>query len=359
MLGYIFFFIAALFYIGFAMFTSSRPNMSGDAAMGYGLGLVFFGLGFAASSLLLTIVILIKGGFSWLSPDSGLRTAITLLSWLFVVLTLFFCATFKWEWHTDTVYPSFLHWLAVGHGQVWIPLLWLSACLLSLNTSWQSTVPLTVFKTSFWIGFGICTLYSGGLLVGYLKDSARKQEAEIASRMEDENRWHQNNLNKIAAHKPEDPLVDILVFTSRFQPDDIKQAALAKIKAHPDWEVKLLELLQNEYYYREVYSFLDGNQVTHPEQFAAPLNQSILRMAASIQADIKDSNNLQHWSFDMYGIDRLLWAIDEQFSNQGVDYYPSIVKLKQALNTTPPERFKGVHFTIADVVDDWLRTNKK
>jgi hypothetical protein len=359
MLGYIFFFITALFYIGLAMLTSSKPSFSGDAGMGYGLALVFLGIGFAISSLILSIVLIAKGGFNWISHETSIRTAVVLLSWLFIVITTFFCAEFKWEWLTDTLYPQFLHWLAVRQGQVWIPLFWLFVCFLSLNTGWQASIPSNVFKIPFWVGLSICTVYCGGLLVGYLRDSARSQAMEIASQIEQENRWHQQNLDQIAAHKPEDPLVNILVFSSRYQPEDIKQAALAKIKAHPDWEEKLLELLQNEYYYREVYYFLDGNQVTHPEQFAEPLNQSIAWLADMIQADIKDSNNLQNWSYDMYGIDRFLRAIDEQFLNQPVNFYPNIIKLKKALQTTPPERFKGVHFTVSDVVEDWLKKHKK
>ncbi|QHT66445.1 hypothetical protein GXP67_07125 [Rhodocytophaga rosea] len=359
MLGYIFLFITALFYVGLAMLTSSRPSMAGDAGMGYGLVLVLLGIGFAVNSLILTLVITARGGFNWIFHDTSLRTAIVLLFWLFISITIFSCAVFKWEWHTDTTYPQFLHWLAIGHGQLWIPLLWLTVCFFSLNTGLQSTVPASTFKIPFWVGFSICTVFSGGLLVGYLRDSAKAQAAEIASRMEQEDRWHQENLNQIAAYKPEDPLINILGFSGRYQPEDIKKAALAKIKAHPDWETKLLELLKNEYYYREVYTFLDGNMVDHPEQFAEPLNQNIVWMATSIKDDIKNSNNLQHWSFDNYNIERLLRAIDDQFMNKGVDFYPTVVKLSQALKTTPPEQFKGVHFTVADVVESWLKRHKK
>ncbi len=128
---------------------------------------------------------------------------------------------------------------------------------------------------------------------------------------------------------------------------------------HPNWEAELLDLLNDKRLYREVYYFLDGNAVTHPEQFAQPLNQSILWLAETIKTDITDSNNLQHWSFDSYQIDNLLRAIDEQFLNKGVDFYPNVVKLKQALQTPPPERFKDVRFTITGVVDSWLKKQKR
>jgi len=118
-------------------------------------------------------------------------------------------------------------------------------------------------------------------------------------------------------------------------------------------------LLKDERAYADVYYFLDGNRVEHPEQFAAPLSQSIVWLSAAIKADIKNSNNLQNWTFDSYKIDRLLGAIDDQFMNQRVDFYPYMVSLKQALITGLPDRFKDIHFTATDGVDEWMRKHKK
>ena len=108
-----------------------------------------------------------------------------------------------------------------------------------------------------------------------------------------------------------------------------------------------------------MYYFLDGNQLDNPQLFAEPLNQSIVWMAETIEADIKTSNNLPSWSYNMYGIDHLLSAIDYQFLGKAVNFYPSVLTLKQALCTTPPERFKGVSFTVTKVVDKWLKKHKK
>jgi len=309
--------------------------------------------------LILTIIIRSKGGFNWVSQEAATCTALVFLGWLFISITVFFCTIFHWEWQEETLYPQFLRWMAIYQGQLWIPLPWLAACFLSLNPSWQSTLSLDLFKIPFWVGLGMSALFSGGLLVGYIRDSAQQAEAKIASQIDQQDRQHQINLSEIAASKPEDSILGLLVFTTRFHDDDVRQAALAKIKAHPDWEAKLLELLANTYYYREVYSFLGSNLVDHPEAFAQPLNLSITLLSANIKADIEGSNNLQDWSFDSYGIGHLLKAIDDQFQNQGVDFYPSIIKLKQALNTPPPERFKGIRFTITAEVDRRLVEHKK
>jgi hypothetical protein len=358
MLGYFFAVLTTIFFIGLTLFSTSKPSLVGDDAMGYGLALFFWGAGFALTSLILTIMLNVRGGFDWVAQE-GTRTLLVLLAWLVVALTTFFCAVFKWEWSNDTLYPAFLHGVAIRRGQFWIPLFWLVPCLLSLHPAGPSLVPLTVFKGSFWVGMGLSAVFVGGLLVGYVRESVRSAEAETARQAEEQDQRHRQDLETIAAQKVDDPIVILLGYSSRYQPDDIKQAALVKIKAHPNWEAEMIALLQNEWRYREVYYFLDGNSVDHPEQFTGPLNQSIGVLSASIQTDIKDSNNLQHWTFDSYGIDRLLRALDEQFLNRGVDFYPAVVKLQQALNTPKPERFKDVRFSITGTVDQWLARHKK
>lgn len=342
-----------------AVFNSSNPNLNGNNSMGYGLMLFFLAIGFAISSLILTVLIRSKGGFDWVSSETGIRTTLVFMACLLVALTTFFCLIFKWEWHDNTMYPQFLHWLAVGYGQLWIPLMWLVACFLSINPNWQSSVPLQALKIPFWVGLSVSVLFSGGLLVGYVRDSARSAETEMATRIDDEKRWHQQHLDQIAAHKAEDSILGLLAFSTPYQADDVRQAALDKIKAHPDWEAQLLELLTNKYYYREVYSFLGSNPVAHPEAFIQPLNQSIVQLSTDIKTYIKEGDNLQDWSFDSYGITYLLRAISGQFGGQIVTFYPNVIKLKQALNTPPSERDKGIRFPETAQVERWLAEHKK
>ena len=232
----------------------------------------------------------------------------------------------------------------MGYGQLWVPLLWLMACLLSLNPDWRSTLPFQVFNIPFWVGLSISTLYSGGLLVGYVRESIQQAQARVDRQLADEKRWHQIRLNEVTAHKPGDPIITLLGYSGRYQDGDVRRAALVKIKAYPNWEAELLDLLTYKRGDREVYNFLDGNLVDHPKQFVEPLKQSMLRLSASITADIKDSNNLQSWSFEMYGVDQLLRAIDDQFPGQRHEFYPDVVRLQQALSTPPPDRFQRYSF---------------
>jgi hypothetical protein len=362
MLGYIFFVITLLFYSGLALFTLfESPSPGGDRAMAYGLGMIFLNLGFAVSSLALTITLLAKGNFHWITTDASTRNTIVLMAWLCLVVTTFFCTLFKEEWHSDdNTYPQFLHVLALWNGQIWIPLLWLTACFLSLNTNWQASFSPILIKGSFFTGLFISVIYAGGLMLGYVRDSARQAAVKAAAEKQRDDQWHQQTLDFIASQKPEDPIINLLVHSNQVQEADVRQAALAKIQAHADAEAEILALLNapNPYAQREVYYFLDGNKVIRSHEFAESLNKSISVMAASIRTDIKDSNNLQSWSFDSYGISQLLRAIDEQFQGQGIDFRPNIHKLSQALRTTPPDRFKDVRFSITYAVDAWLSQHK-
>ena len=358
-MAYVLFCLTILCYLGLAFITASKPDVGGgNGAVGYAFALAYWGLALAVSSLALTITLLAKGNFHWLAGSPEARTGLTLLAWLCLVITAFFCAEFKWEWRTEGTYPEFLHWLAVNHGQIWIPLLWLSACFLSLNPGLSLSLPVNAPKGIFYAGLFMTSLYSFGLVVGYLHGSARTANWEMAEAQQRAAIWHQRVLDDIAAHKPTDSIYGLLSQTTQVRPADTQAAAVAMVKSHPNWEADLLALLKNKESYQQVYYFLDGNAVTHPQQFEAPLIQSMVWLADSIKADINSSNNLQDWSFDSYGIDNLLRAIDMQYPAKSSLFYLNVVRIKQALDTPPPKQFRGVRFTATDVVTTWLKQHK-
>lgn len=354
MLGYFFYGLTLLTVIGFSIFNASKPALTGENAMGYGLGLAFFGLAFTISSLILTLSVGWKNGFDWVSNQSFNRNLLVGIGWLSISIVTFACAAFKWEWH-EGEFPKYLHWLAKSNGQTWIPLLMLVPYFFLLNAETRANVSPNVYKIPLIVGFALCSLMVLGLLLGWLRASAQQQAARIEQMSENDKKQHDQHLTFIAEQKPTDALVNLMPLSGRFHDEDVRSAAVAKIKEKPNWEDKLLELLDNEHYHTEVYTFIDGNKVEHPEKFLEPLNRSILRLADDIHKRIKDSNNLQDWHFEHFGIERLFRAIDEQFLNKGMDFRPAVLKLQKALQTTPPERFKDVRFTVTPVVNDWLK----
>ncbi|MBL7818031.1 MAG: hypothetical protein JNL70_23680 [Saprospiraceae bacterium] len=357
MLGYIFYGLTCLVVILFANFSASKPNLAGEGAMAYGLLLVFFGLAFAISSLMLTLYVGGKNGFDWISIHSFNRNILVGLGWLCMAVVVFACGVFKWEWYSES-YPQFLHGLAKINGQVWLPLFMLVPYLFLLNTDIRANVSPNVYKIPLMIGFLLVFTAGMGLLFGWLQSSAKQQTAILESHNEREIAIRNDHLQTIANHKTTDNILYLMSLTGRFHDEDIRAAAVAKVKEKPHWEDQLIELLENKHYYAEAYTFLDGNKVDNPEKFLEPLNRSILFTADEVHHLIKDADDLQEWHFEPFNIDRLLRAIDEQFLNKGMDFRPALLKLQEALQTTPPERFKNVRFKETLLVKDWLKRHK-
>jgi hypothetical protein len=357
MLGYIFYGLTLIITFAFAIFNASKPSLSGENAMGYGLGLAFWGLVFTISSFVLTIIVGRKNGFDWVAVQSGSRILLVAIGWLCVAVAVFACAAFKWEWH-EGEFPNYLHWIAKNNGQLWIPLLMLVPYFFLLDADRKAAITPFVYKLPLILNFMVSVIISLSVLWGYMQVTSKNQKAQIEQHNADEQRLHDEHMKRIVNHKQEDGILNIVVFTGRYHDEDIRTAAVAKIKENPSWEADLIDLINNVDYHTEAYTFIDGNMVDHPELFLTPINNSILRLADEIKGDITDSNNLQDWHFDHYSIDRLLRAIDDQFSNKGQDFRPSLVKLQSALRTSPPERFKGIKFNASKVVDDWLAKHK-
>jgi hypothetical protein len=355
MLGNLLFGVTFLFYIGLVIFNFPKPALAGERAMGYGLGLAFFGLGFVVCSLLLMFFLGSKNVLDWVSTSDVKQNLVLWLGWLSFAAATFFCAAFKWEWHGE--FPMYIRRLSLAQAEIWLPLLMLVPAALLLNMERQAgTAPLFV-KIPMSVGFAISLFISLGLLFGWYKTAEKQQLARIEGAKEQNDKLHNEHLAFITEQKPTDPILNIMALTGRFHDEDVREAAVAKVKSHPNWEAELLELLDNDYYHTEAYTFIDGNNVDHPERFVEPLNRSIRRLAMKIKDQIKDSNNLQDWHFENYGIERLLRAIDEQFSQLGMDFQASVRELRKALDTPKPERFNKVQFNVTPLVDAWLKAH--
>ncbi|MEZ4848897.1 MAG: hypothetical protein R3B93_09845 [Bacteroidia bacterium] len=333
----------------------SEPKTSGEAGMAYGLSIVVLGVGLAVSSLVLTIAIANKNGFDWVA---GPRTLILGIGWACFVAATFSCVVFRWEWHPGD-FPSFLRWFSLAYGQVWIPLLALVPCYVLLNAELRASVSPNLFKIPIIFGFAISALIVSGLLYSWMNASMKKQKAYIEKLEKEDNQRIQEQLSQIADYQPGvDRVTKILRLTGSYQHDSVRFPALAKMKENPDWEAQLIELLDDEHHFMDVYSFISGNKVDHRELFFDPLNRSILRLADRIREDITNANNLQTWTFEWSYLDRLLRGIDTQFSDLSMDFRPAIQQLKEAFDTPRPEQFKNVRFDEEITVKNWLKAHR-
>ena len=351
--GNIFLGLSALSYLLLLFANSNKPAGSGDNVMGYGLAIAFLGLCLAISSLVLLLVLTFKGSFNWVSDAPGLRLLLVLSAWAGFAATVFFSAILKWE-KVDLI-PGMQ--VLAGHAAVWLPLLLLLPCLPLLNEDLRGNTAPLLYKVPLIMAFAVSMLGGLILLRGWFISASASQMAQIEAAQTQNDEMHKRHLEEIATADPQNSIPTLLRFTGRFHDDDVRAAALARIKSNPDWEQKLLELLENEHSYRAVYTFIDDNKPDHPELFAEPLQRSIFRLAEDVRKYIRNDEHPQNWHLEHFDIERLLRGLD-QFENQGIDYRPAVQAVYDALSEPQPAHLKPVRFNVETDLKNWLRRHK-
>jgi hypothetical protein len=357
MLGNILLVFITLALIALIQLTSS-PAPGGDRGVGYAFAMILYGGAFALFSGLLAWYAGKNGLFNWAPLAPHNRNLLIFIGWLAFFFGVAFSAMFRSEWHAGEL-PQVLKWLADAQSAVWLSLLVLVPLAVLINSEKQAAAPELWVKIPFLIGMGICALIGLALLFGWFRASARQSADRIEYQQQRDESIHQQHLADIAAFQPSDPLVNILSLTGRFHDPDVRNAAVEKVKSRPDWEAELIRLLNETEWQSQVYQLIDGNEVPHPELFVEPINRSIRHTAEEIRRRITGANDLQDWHFEHFSIDRVLRAIDEQFSKvPGADFRPAVRELRAALDTPKPERFQKVQFTTTREVDNWLKNNR-
>ncbi len=214
--------------------------------------------------------------------------------------------------------------------------------------SYLLTVPLAVVSA-------FSVLICGSGLVWLMIESARSENKKMATMISDQNRYHAQHLASISACDPMTGMANILCFTSRYHDAEVHDSAVAKMKENPNWQEALVKILESPYHYREVYTFLDYNEVPNKALFLKPLHASILRLAEDIRKEIRTSDNRQHWLLDSYQIGRMLGAVD-RFKGLGVDFLPAVQAVRAALDEPVPSPVK---FDDAPALDSWIKKARK
>lgn len=353
MLGNLLLVLTTLTYIGLAVFNLQKINATGERLMGWGM--IGFGLiaAYVICSLLLTICVASKGGFNWVSSSVSTRNIGVGILWLGMVLGVGFCTMVSTEYHLDQSTGIFrLVSLPVYFGATWLPLLMLIPYAILLNPAWRDSVSPLSYKIPLVVAcvLGILILKAPSLINSLgisvpQKDTAKEIEENISNSI-----------------KGEQSILALLKYS--LEGDRIRQEALSKIRATPNWESELITILEQtgEYGHHDfywAYVFMDDNIVEHTERFIEPVNNTIPAIAAEVQRILKKSF-LYTGDLNTLNIDGVCRVLDEQFKDSSSVFRPNMLKLQEALETPLLEKhdaddeFVGLLNTYQVAVKNWL-----
>lgn len=320
MIGYLLFGLTFLIYIAMGAF-SLQPNPSGDK-FGHAYAAFVFIVAFALCSLLLTIYIVATGGFSWISDSTIKRNIIAGILWL-TMLTVAYCTLGRTEYHKYYQLTGFVRLLSFGryYAGVWAPLLILIPYFLLLKPEGRDTISPVFVKAPLVLGciVGILLLFMPKIMSGVLLKSFKKfDERDLAFNAA------MDNIEKYQA------VMALLYYTSDYYDEQIRSAALTKIKASKTLEDELIEVLEHGSSPYPVFEFLEGNKVEHPERFIEPIVKSFARMTADMHEGIV--NPYKGGAFD---VGPLLRVLEGQFKDSIAIFKPHVLKLQEVMDTPP------------------------
>lgn len=374
-MAYISFALTLLFFFGITLINTyfSRPHR-GEDGIALGMMLQVVGIGFTICSLILTLSIWREGGFDWVSAQGRTRKLFVSIGWLCMVVAIFDSSFFASGWYHG--FPNFFRLLVKSIGQIWMPLLMFFSCFFLLNRELKASVSPNFYKTPMTIAFGLAVLMVLGILFGWVRKQIEHKIAVREARQEEirkyggDRSWYfKTSMDFINAHN-DTSIKRLLSYTvmdkdrDKGENEEIRKAAVAKIKSYEHWETNLIQILEG----KEIgdifnaYGFLELDKLEHPEKFIIPIKNSIAYVTAITEESIKKPDNV---FLSFTNIAALCHILDTQFKDSAAEFRPSMVRLQQVLDIKPAERSDKSYAQGFDEilqesrlgVKNWLETN--
>lgn len=256
-MAYISYALTLLFFFGISLINGyfSKPHR-GEDGIALGMMLQVVVIGFTICSLILTLSIWWKGGFDWVHPQGRTRNILVGIGWLCMVVAIFDSSFFESGWYHDL--PDFFRLLIKRIGQIWMPLLVFVSCFFLLNTELKARVSPYFYKTPMAIAFGLAALMILGILFGWVrrqiehKIAVREARQEEIRKYGDDRSWYfKTSMDFINAHN-DTTITRLLSYAvmdrdrEKGENDEIRKAAVAKIKSYEHWETNLIRILESK-----------------------------------------------------------------------------------------------------------------
>ena len=143
-------------------------------------------------------------------------------------------------------------------------------------------------------------------------------------------------------------LAILLSQASQYQPEQVRQPALARLQSVPQLSRALATALQGPER-DQALTYLESNDPIDASTLAEPVRAAILGMAAALRDEIRRTPTLRGDHF-VPQVRRVLAAADK-FEPYGVDYLPAVRAVRAALAEPHPQ---GGELRCRQVLERWL-----
>lgn len=317
MFGYFLFGLTALVYIALSLFVLQSAPSGGDQNYGWASSALVLIAAYGICSLLLTINITAKGGFNWISDAALKRNAMVAILWLGMVTGVGYCAL-KPEYHNFYPLTGSVRLLSqmISYGATWLPLVMLIPYYLFLKTEWRDALPPNLLK--------ILLVFAS--VAGFLLPITPKIISKYYRKFDERELAFNKAMKNIEQYQA---VMSLLYYTDKSYDEQIRNAALVKIKANKNLEDELIGILEQGSHPYSVFNFLDDNKVEHPDRFIEPITKGlsviIEDMGENIVNPYKGIND----------IEVLLRVLEGQFKGGIAVFKPHILKLQEVMEMPP------------------------
>jgi hypothetical protein len=329
LLGNIFLSLAAVTFgmLLFPLYTKYVPK-GGDAVMGYSWSVILINLVFFALIALAALFLTMKGAFQWVSPSPATRNAMVFLGIFACVLTAALSGLFRHEPGPMSLLFRGLTYFA----HLLIPTVLVIGGFILANDALRDALPKNAYQYPLTGVFYLGVLGVGLFLWDLASQSNQNNQRRIEEIGEREKSNHERILAEIDSCDVSKNMVFILVFTDANQSPDVRQRAVEKIKARPDWQEELVRRLQSGWA-AQAFTFLASNEVDDQNMFLEPVREGVLNQAKAIRESIRRSSHPSHFypGLFQWEVDRVIRTV-EKMEGKGTDYLPAMRELRAAFD---------------------------
>lgn len=226
-----------------------------------------------------------------------------------------------------------------------LPLLAVGCGVLALNEGLRGPLPPLAWRAPQAATGALALAVVLGLLAEWAWTVQQRDARDSRQAWADAQEFNQQALAAVQAMDTERDFGQLLGYTGRFQPSDVRALALAKLRAHPRFTDELAARLRSEWR-GEAMTFIAWNEVPDPAAIAAPAHDAVLLLAADVRRQMREAHYLRDDAFESLA-ERVL-AVANRY---GAEFAPAVRAFRAALDEPRPQ---SITPPCKQALDAWL-----